>query len=170
MYNECHQFLEEAEHYRIAMKGEWNKYYSGSRYFFNNDDIIKKTDKYYVLVNMASNRVSGLESAKSMAHLSISLLATVQHCFSGKGTSISSVLGAFNLRTWPGTTSRLSPEPLVPIENWNGYNSRYSFAAGATNGGNSFAGGLFSKRMIGVGRKIINLIARKKILIHLLSG
>ena len=146
MYNECHQFLEEAEHYRIAMKGECNKYYSGSRYFFNNDDIIKKTDKYYVLVNMASNRVSGLESAKSMAASFNIFTCDGTTLFFREGNEYQRVLGAFNLRTWPGTTSRLSPKPLVPIENWNGYNSRYPFAAGATNGGNSFVGGFIFEK------------------------
>lgn len=146
MKDECHQFIEEAEHYRIGMKGEWNKYYSGSRYFFNNDDIIKKTDRYYVLVNMASNRVSGLESAKSMAASFNIFTCDGTTLFFREGNEYQRVLGAFNLRTWPGTTSRLSSELLVPIENWNGYNSRYSFAAGVTNGGNSFAGGFIFEK------------------------
>ena len=119
---------------------------------------------------MASNRVSGLESAKSMAASFNIFTCDGTTLFFREGNEYQRVLGAFNLRTWPGTTSRLSPEPLVPIENWNGYNSRYSFAAGATNGGNSFAGGFIFEKNDRVGRKIINLIARKKILIHLLFG
>lgn len=143
-------FLDNARRFRIAMPGEWNKYYSGSRYFFNNDDIIKKTDQYYLLINMASNRVSGLESANTMAAAFNIFTCDGTTLFSRNGYEHRKVIGAFNLRAWAGTTSRLSPIPLVPIENWKGYNSKHPFAAGATNGGSSFAGGfIFEKRDVG---------------------
>lgn len=143
-------FLDNARRFRIDMPGKWNKYYSGSRYFFNNDDIIKKTDQYYVLINMASNRVSGLESANSMAAAFNIFTCDGTTLFSRNGYEHRKVMGAFNLRAWAGTTSRLSPIPLVPIENWKGYNSKHPFAAGATNGGSSFAGGfIFEKRDVG---------------------
>lgn len=143
-------FLDNARRFRIDMPGKWNQYYSGSRYFFNNDDIIKKTDQYYMLVNMASNRVSGLESANTMAAAFNIFTCDGTTLFSRDGYEHRRVMGAFNLRAWPGTTSRLSPKPLVPIENWKGYNSKHPFAAGATSGGNSFAGGfIFEKRDVG---------------------
>lgn len=143
-------FLENARRFRIDMPGKWNKYYSGSRYFFNNDDIIKKTDSYYILVNMASSRVSGLESARTMAAAFNIFTCDGTTLFSRDGYEHRRVMGAFNLRSWPGTTSRLSPDPLLPIENWNGYTSKHPFAAGATNGGNSFAGGfVFEKKDAG---------------------
>lgn len=143
-------FLENARHSRISMPGRWNKYYSGSRYFFNNEDIIKKTEPYYILINMASNRVSGLESANTMAAAFNIFTCDGTTLFSRDGFEHRKVMGAFNLRAWPGTTSRLSPKPLVPIENWNGYNSKHKFAAGATTGGSSFAGGfIFEKKDAG---------------------
>ena len=103
-----------------------------------------------MLVNMASNRVSGLESANTMAAAFNIFTCDGTTLFSRDGYEHRRVMGAFNLRAWPGTTSRLSPKPLVPIENWKGYNSKHPFAAGATSGGNSFAGGfIFEKRDVG---------------------
>lgn len=139
-------FREEASRFRIGMPGVWQNHYRGSRYFFNNDDIIKKMDDYYLLVNMASNRVSGLESAKTLAAAFNIFTCDGSTLFFRKGDEYQRVLGAFNLRVWAGITSRLSPEPLVPIENWNGYNSLHRFAAGATSGGNSFAGGFIFEK------------------------
>lgn len=39
----------------------------GNRYFWNNDCLVRKTDKEYLLFNMASNRCDGVECAKEMA-------------------------------------------------------------------------------------------------------
>lgn len=139
-------FQERSRLFRMDMPGKWQNYYSGSRYFFNNDDIIKKTGDYYLLINMASNRVSGLESAKTMAAAFNIFTCDGSTLFFRKGDEYQRVLGAFNLRTWAGITSRLSPEPLVPIENWSGYNSLHRFAAGATSGSNSFAGGFIFEK------------------------
>lgn len=146
MKDELNQFQKESSRFRITMSGKWENYYKGSRYFFNNDDIIKKTDEYYLLVNMASNRVSGLESAKTMAASYNIFTCDGTTLFFRKGNEYQRVLGAFNQRAWAGITSRLSPEPLVPIENWHGYNSLHRFAAGATSGGNSFAGGFIFEK------------------------
>lgn len=143
---ELNRFREEALRFDIKMPGEWNAEYTGTRYFFNNDDIIKKTDDYYLLVNMASSRVSGLESARTMAAAFNIFTCDGTTLFFRKGDEYQRVLGAFNLRTWAGITSRLSPKPLVPIENWTGYNSLHRFAAGATSGGNSFAGGFIFEK------------------------
>lgn len=41
--------------------------YHGSRWFFNNDDLIKKNKEYHILINMASFRCDGLESASNFA-------------------------------------------------------------------------------------------------------
>lgn len=143
---ELTQFLDEASRFRLAMPGKYARHYNGSRYFFNNDDMVKKTDDYYVLVNMASSRVSGLESARTMAAAFNIFTCDGTTLFFRKGDEYQRVLGAFNLRAWPGITSRLSPLPLKPIENWNGYNSRHAFAAGATFGGNSFAAGFIFEK------------------------
>lgn len=47
---ELTQFLDEASRFRLAMPGKYARHYNGSHYFFNNDDMVKKTDDYYVLV------------------------------------------------------------------------------------------------------------------------
>lgn len=138
--------IEESNRFRIAMPGPWQRYYVGSRYFFNNDDIIKKTEDYYILINMASSRVDGLESAKSFAAKFNIFTCDGSTLFFRKGDEFQRILGACNLRAWAGITSRLSPKQLVPIENWRGYNSRHLFAAGATSGGNSFAGGFIFEK------------------------
>lgn len=143
---ELQQFVNEAPEFRIRMSGNWNSYYSGSRYFFNNDDIIRKTDNYYLLVNMASNRVSGLESARTMAASLNIFTCDGSTLFFRKGDEYQRILGACNLRAWPGTTSRLLSTPLNPIENWNGYNSLHAFAACATSGSGSFAGGFIFEK------------------------
>lgn len=144
--DEFTQFSTDAPSFRIGMKGKWESHYSGSRYFFNNDDLIKKTDDYYLLVNMASNRVSGLESARTMAAAFNIFTCDGTTLFFRKGDEYQRVMGAFNLRTWAGTTSRMSLLPLNPIENWHGYNSLHPFAAGATFGEKSFAGGFIFEK------------------------
>lgn len=143
---ELQMFASEAPGFSIGMSSKWASYYSGSRYFFNNDDLIKKTNDYYLLVNMASSRVSGLESAHTMAAALNIFTCDGTTLFFRKGDEYQRILGACNLRTWAGTTSRLLETPLVPIENWKGYNSLHPFAAGATSGSNSFAGGFIFEK------------------------
>ena len=139
-------FSETTKQFRINMPEKWKSYYTGSRYYYNNDDIIKKNEDYYLFINMASSRVSGLESSKRLAAKFNIFTCDGTTMLFRKGDEYQRIMGALNLRALPGITSRLSPEPLVPIENWNGYNSRHPFAAAATSGGNSFAGGFIFEK------------------------
>ena len=63
---EIKQLYAETQNKSIDMK-EFADYYNGTRWFFNNDDLIKKTDRYHIIVNMASVRCDGIESAKGFA-------------------------------------------------------------------------------------------------------
>ena len=59
---ELEQFRREAKAKNLFMLNYPAGNYHGTRYFFNNDDLIRKTPEYYVFVNMASRRTNGLES------------------------------------------------------------------------------------------------------------
>ncbi len=60
---ELKQLLREGNNKDINMNLSNDGVYNGTRWFFNNDDLIKKNDKYHIIVNMASVRCDGLESA-----------------------------------------------------------------------------------------------------------
>ena len=61
------QLQQEVKKNRITMETYAPGVYSGTRWFFNNDDLIKKTPDYHITINMASVRCDGLESAASFA-------------------------------------------------------------------------------------------------------
>ncbi|WP_302452635.1 polysaccharide lyase family 8 super-sandwich domain-containing protein, partial [Victivallis vadensis] len=104
--------------------------YHGTRYFFNNDDLIRKNPAYYVFVNMVSNRTNGLESYYGGASGFNLFTCDGQTIFEREGGESSRALGAAILTMLPGTTERQVKE-LKPVENWLGYGSRGEFAAGA---------------------------------------
>ncbi|WP_302812982.1 polysaccharide lyase family 8 super-sandwich domain-containing protein, partial [Victivallis vadensis] len=104
--------------------------YHGTRYFFNNDDLIRKNPAYYVFVNMVSNRTNGLESYYGGASGFNLFTCDGQTIFEREGGESSRALGAAILTMLPGTTERQVKE-LKPVENWLGYGSRGDFAAGA---------------------------------------
>ena len=121
--------------------------YSGTRWFYNNDDLIKKNGDYHVIVNMASSRCSGLESAANFADNYNFYTADGLTLFQRKGNEYNAIYGAFDVTASPGVTAREGMDKLIPVTNWRGYNSKYNFAAAATSGGeNSAAGFIFEKQ------------------------
>ena len=87
--------------------------YSGTRYFFNNDDLIKKTDNHYVFVNMASNRVDGNESA--LFHDRYNFFTNDGLTFFEKhGNEYSKAIGGWDLTAIPGVTNRQATDKLKP--------------------------------------------------------
>lgn len=54
---ELEQFTEESSRLNVQMTSAPDGYYHGTRYFYNNDDLIKKTNDYYLFINMGSIRV-----------------------------------------------------------------------------------------------------------------
>ena len=59
---ELNQLKSEIENNNVSMNTYDGGIYAGARYFYNNDDLVQKTDTHYALVNMASIRVNGNES------------------------------------------------------------------------------------------------------------
>jgi len=139
---ELNQFKTESNNYSITMTGYPGGNYNGSRYFFNNDDLIKKNKNYMVLINMASARTYGLESAIDAANGYNFYACDGVTLYQRTGSEYVKAIGAMNQCAWPGiTTRRISNSMLEGITHWGGFNSKHNFAVGATSGGNNFSGG-----------------------------
>jgi hypothetical protein len=145
---ELNQFKTEATTYKITMAGYPTGNYNGSRYFFNNDDLIKKNSNYMVIINMASSRSLGLESDIGQANGFNLYVCDGTTLYQRSGDEYVKAYGALNQSALPGVTARqIDNSALVGIRQWGGFNSKYNFAAGATSLGNNFAGGfIFEKQ------------------------
>lgn len=144
---ELRQLREEAGAKLITMQGYPQGVYSGTRWFFNNDDLIKKNKDYYIFVNMASSRCDGLEGAVNMADEYNFFVNDGLTLFQKTGDEYRKVNGAWDVTASPGITAREGMDRLVPVTNWRGYNSRYNFSGAATRGGeNAVAGFIYEKR------------------------
>ncbi len=142
---ELRQLEQEVKARRINMGNRPEGLYSGSRWFFNQDDLIKKNDSYHLSINMAGNRVDGLESAAFADNYNFYPTdgATL---FQREGDEYFRVMGGWDVCFMPGVTAREGMERLRPVTNWRGYCSKHNFAAGATRGGeNAVAGFHFEK-------------------------
>lgn len=143
---ELKQLVKEAEQDNIRMEGYPGGYYNGTRWFYNNDDLIKRTSDYYMMVNMASSRCDGLESANNFADEFNIYTNDGLTLFQRKGDEYRKIIGAMDLTAMPGITAREGEHRLKPITNWRGFCSKHNFAGAATNGGeNAVAGYLFEK-------------------------
>ena len=143
---ELAQFQKEAEKREINMEGYPGGIYSGTRWFFNNDDLIKKNPDYHILVNMSSVRCDGLESAHGFADSYNFFPTDGMTLFQRRGNEYSVMAGAWDVTATPGVTAREGMDKLTPVTNWRGYCSRHNFAGAATNGGeNAVAGYVFEK-------------------------
>lgn len=143
--DELKQYLNEANNKNLFMLNQPKGFYHGSRYFFDNDDMIHKNPDYYIMVNMASNRVDGVESATKMADSYNIFTADGATLFQRSGDEYRKIFGALNPYYYPGVTTRASTEKLTPVNNWRGYNSEFDFAAGATLGKDFVAGFIYRK-------------------------
>jgi len=139
-------FAAEAAGNQIRMVGHPDGHYSGSRYFYNNDDLVVKNDDFYFFINMASIRCDGLESDIRTAAKYNFYTSDGLTLFLRRGDEAKRALGGFNLTAFPGVTARQGEDLLVPLTNWRGYCSKHNFAAAATRGGeNASAGFIFEK-------------------------
>lgn len=102
--------------------------YNGTRWFYNNDDLIKRTPDYYMMVNMASSRCDGLESAGNFADEFNIYTNDGLTLFQRKGDEYRKIIGAMDLTAMPGVTAREGERRLKPITNWRGFCSKYNFA------------------------------------------
>lgn len=143
---EIKQLYAETQQNDIRMDGAASSAYNGTRYFFNNDDLVKKTDRYHLIVNMASFRCDGLESAHTFADAYNYYTADGATLFQKSGDEYRKAFGAYDVTAFPGVTAREGMDRLEPVTNWRGYCSKYNFAAAATSGGeNAVAGHIFEK-------------------------
>nr|WP_302830815.1 polysaccharide lyase family 8 super-sandwich domain-containing protein [uncultured Bacteroides sp.] len=140
------QLQQETHTNRITMEGYQPGVYSGTRWFFNNDDLIKKTPEYHLTINMASIRCDGLESAASFADAYNFYPTDGMTLFQRSGDEYFRIMGGWDVTASPGVTARRGMDKLTPVENWRGYCSKYNYSAGATDGGvNAVAGYIFEK-------------------------
>ena len=143
---ELKQLITEVEKDNIRMDGYPGGHYNGTRWFYNNDDLIKRNADYYMMVNMASNRCDGLESANNFADEYNIYTNDGLTYFQRNGDEYRKVIGAMDLTALPGITAREGQERLKPFTNWRGFTSKHNFAGGATYGGqNAVAGFIFEK-------------------------
>jgi len=144
---ELNLFINQASDTTLRMSNYPNGNYNGSRYFFNNDNLIKKNRNYMVFINMASSRVSGLESAIETANGYNLYSCDGITLYQRSGDEYVKAIGAMNQSAWPGITTRqIDNSALVGITNWSGFNSKHNFAAGATSFGSNFACGFMYEK------------------------
>ncbi|KAF2330651.1 polysaccharide lyase family 8 super-sandwich domain-containing protein [Flavobacterium daemonense] len=143
---EIEQFIQEANDKAINMSQFDNGIYSGTRWFFNNDDLMKKNADYHIMVNMASNRCDGIESATNFADCYNFFNDDGMTFFQRNGTEYRKIYGGWDVTASPGVTAREGMEKIKPVTNWRGYNSKFNFSGSATSGGeNAVAGFVFEK-------------------------
>lgn len=143
---ELQRFQKDSEKNIQSMNGYSDGLYNGTRWFFNNDKLIKKNDDFHVFVNMASVRCDGLESAINFADEYNFYPTDGMMLFQKRGNEYAKVIGAWDVTATPGVTAREGMNRLTPVTNWRGYCSKYNFAGAATSGGtNAVAGYLFEK-------------------------
>ncbi|MCM1501116.1 MAG: polysaccharide lyase beta-sandwich domain-containing protein [Bacteroidales bacterium] len=144
--SELIQFTKEAEKRNINMDGYAPGVYSGTRWFFNNDDLIKKNSRYHIMVNMSSVRCDGIESAADFADAYNFYPTDGMTLFQRKGNEYAEMAGAWDITATPGVTAREGMDRITPVTNWRGYCSMHNFAGAATAGGeNAVAGYVFEK-------------------------
>ena len=142
---------------KITMPGYPDGYYTGTRWFFNNDNLIKKNPDYYMFLSMASVRCDGIEMAQEIADKFNFFTCDGLTYFMKEGNEYHKAIGAWNLTAIPGVTSRQVPfEKLIPMTNWRGYCSKYNFAAAATSGSKNAASGFIFEKMNASDKKNVN--------------
>lgn len=153
---EIEQFIQEANAKAINMAQFEAGIYSGSRWFFNNDDLMKKSSDYHIMVNMASNRCDGIESATSFADCYNFFNDDGMTFFQRNGTEYRKIFGGWDVTASPGVTAREGMDKIIPVTNWRGYTSKFNFAGAATAGGANAVAGFIFEKMNGSDREDVN--------------
>lgn len=136
----------EVKNKRITMRGAESGLYQGTRWFYNNDDLIKSNDAYHLMINASSVRCDGLESAVGFADEYNFYPTDGMTLIQRTGDEYWKIMGAWDMTASPGITAREGMERLEPVTNWRGYCSMHNFAGAATRGGeNAVMGYLFEK-------------------------
>lgn len=149
------QLKKELDTFAVRMEGCASGLYSGIRWFYNNDDLIKKTPDCHVSINMASVRVDGVESALFADNYNFHTADGVT-LFQRNGDEYRRILGSCDVTALPGTTAREGMEKLIPATNWRGYCSKHNFSGAVTDTEcNAVAGYVFEK-MNGADKEGVN--------------
>ncbi|MEI6555131.1 MAG: polysaccharide lyase family 8 super-sandwich domain-containing protein [Paludibacter sp.] len=154
--SELKQLVREGDDMNINMNLLNDGVYTGTRWFFNNDDLMKKTDRYHIFVNMASVRCDGLESALNVADEYNFFTDDGMTLFQRDGLEYRSVFGAWDVSATPGVTARDGMDKLKPVTNWRGYCSKFNFAGAATSGGVNAVAGFIVEKMNGSDKDNVN--------------
>ncbi|TVZ55014.1 polysaccharide lyase family 8-like protein [Lutibacter sp. Hel_I_33_5] len=153
--NELEDFQSDTKKFHITMNNHPEKQYSGSRWFFNNDDLVQKTENHSTILNMASIRCDGSESA--LFHDRYNYFTNDGlTLFFRNGNEYQEAMGGWNLTAIPGVTSRQGEENLVPITNWRGFISKHNFATAATSGSKNAAAGFIFEKMNASAKEGVN--------------
>ncbi|QZT37386.1 hypothetical protein K5X82_00490 [Halosquirtibacter xylanolyticus] len=138
---ELQQFQNTAKTNLIEMSSAEPGEYDGTRWFYNNDDLVKKNSNYYIFINTASYRTDGTESAPDEGDRYNFYTDLGMTLFLKDGNEHYRSMGAWDLTSIPGTTVRQNVSPMVARTNWSGYCSKMNYAGGATNGGENAVAG-----------------------------
>jgi len=153
---ELTQLTHEANTNSINLSNYPKGLYSGTRWFYNNDDLIKKNENYHVIVNMASVRCDGIESAINMADEYNFYTTDGLTFFHKTGDEYRKIMGGWDITATPGVTAREGMSKLTPVTNWRGYCSKFNFAGAATFGGENAVAGFIFEKMDASERKDVN--------------
>lgn len=153
---EIQQFVQEAKTKVVNMPQFDAGTYSGTRWFFNNDDLMKKNPDYHIMVNMASSRCDGLESAPGFADAYNFFTCDGMTFFQRNGSEYKTVYGGWDVTASPGVTAREGMDKIKPVTNWRGYTSKFNFAGAATSGGENAVAGFVFEKMNGSDRNDVN--------------
>mgnify|MGYP000013155536 CR=1 FL=1 len=153
--SELKKLQAEVKQNNILMEGYPAGAYSGVRWFFNNDDLMKKTPQYHLCINMSSVRTDGLESAAFADNYNFYPTdgATL---FQRDGNEYFQIMGGWDVTAMPGVTAREGMDKLTAVTNWRGYCSKYNYAAGATDSKENGVAGYIFEKMNGSDKKDVN--------------
>lgn len=152
---ELKQLKKEADNFDISMNDFLPGYYTGIKWFYNNDDLIKKTQDYQISINMASVRTDGVESALFADNYNFHTTDGVT-LFQKKGDEYQRILGSVDVTALPGTTAREGMDKLIPVTNWRGYCSKHNFAGAATDSEQNAVAGYIFEKMNGSDKEGVN--------------
>lgn len=145
----------EVDNSKIIMEDYEFGLYNGIRWFYNNDDLIKKTSDCHISINMASVRTDGVESALFADNYNFHTADGVT-LFQRKGDEYQRILGGLDVTALPGTTVREGMDKLIPVTNWRGYCSKHNFVGAATDSKQNAVTGFIFEKMNGSDKEGVN--------------
>lgn len=108
--------------------------FSGSKYFWNTEDYVHRTNDYAVMVNIKSQRSAGPENVRNNAEQNF-------HFGNGSmmlyldGDEYMDARGAWHFRALPGVTAEYDESPPPYITAWHGIPGEERFAGGVSRDG-----------------------------------